>query len=84
MEFLIKLDASNFYARLAKLYTTWSHTHPDLKALAIINGKHSPNYTTSSLIHYWLVEYEFTETFILLTQKEVVILTSKKKKEIFE
>ena len=58
----------------------------DIRAMIVTLGlvKEDDTQSKTCLFHLWLLSYEFSETIIGFTTEKVVVLTSKRKKEILD
>lgn len=82
----IKLDGETFYNKLAKIQKTWKQVPAAQDALLVVMGKVSddPLRKETSDFFLWLLNYEFSDTILLLTQDKVVFAVSPKKCKLLE
>ncbi|KAM7270337.1 hypothetical protein ACFE04_029551 [Oxalis oulophora] len=79
------INLVNFSQRLKSLYSHWTKRKSDLwssaDVLAVATPPHSDDlrYLKSSALHVWLFGYEFPETIIVFTKKQIHFLCSPKK-----
>lgn len=79
------IDVNNFGKRLKLLYSHWNEHHRDLwgnsDALAIATPPTSDDlrYLKSSALNIWLVGFEFPDTIMVFTKKQIHVLCSQKK-----
>ena len=87
------INLKTFVARAKKIHAHWVSNKQNPKvwknadAICIVAGATDENavmYSGSSTFHRYLFSLELPSTIVLFTEKKVVILTSKKKKEILE
>ncbi|XP_021734526.1 FACT complex subunit SPT16-like [Chenopodium quinoa] len=84
-----QINLENFSKRLKALYSNWK-SNPDLwgeaKALAIATPPASEDlrYLKSSALNIWLLGYEFPDTIMVFTRKQIHFLCSQKKALLLE
>lgn len=84
------IDLVNFSKRLAALYSHWGEHKSDLwgssDSLAIATPPASEDlrYLKSSALNIWLLGYEFPETIMVFTKKQIHFLCSQKKASLLE
>ena len=84
------IDINNFSKRLKLLYSHWDEHRGgfwgDLDALAIATPPSSDDlrYLKSSALNIWLVGFEFPDTIIVFTKKQIHILCSQKKASLLD
>ncbi|KAM7259484.1 hypothetical protein ACFE04_015225 [Oxalis oulophora] len=87
---LYTINLENFSARLKSLYSHWTRNKSELwgsaEALAIATPPHSEDlrYLKSSALNIWLLGYEFPETIMVFTKKQIHFLCSAKKASLLE
>mmetsp|Transcript_6583 Transcript_6583/g.4746 ORF Transcript_6583/g.4746 Transcript_6583/m.4746 type:complete len:133 (+) Transcript_6583:48-446(+) len=82
----IKLDGQTFYNKLAKIQKTWNEAPMAQDALLVVMGKVSddPLRKETSDFFLWLLNYEFSDTILLLTRDKVIFAVSPKKSKLLE
>ncbi|XP_055534629.1 FACT complex subunit spt16 isoform X2 [Wyeomyia smithii] len=83
----IVLDKDSFYRRIKRLYANWKEPefgHDDALSkvdciLTAVGADEETIYSKSTSLQTWLLGYELTDTIILLCEKAIYFLTSKKK-----
>lgn len=84
------IDLNNFSKRLKLLYSHWREHNSDLwgesDALAIATPPTSEDlrYLKSSALNIWLLGYEFPETIMVFTKKQIHVLCSQKKASLLD
>lgn len=84
------IDLNNFSKRLKLLYSHWREHNSDLwgesDALAIATPPTSEDlrYLKSSALNTWLLGYEFPETIMVFTKKQIHVLCSQKKASLLD
>ncbi|KAB1202091.1 FACT complex subunit SPT16 [Morella rubra] len=84
------IDLDKFTARLKSLYSHWNENKGDLwgssDVLAIATPPPSDDlrYLKSSALNIWLLGYEFPETIMVFTKKQIHFLCSQKKASLLE
>ncbi|PQQ10285.1 FACT complex subunit SPT16-like isoform X1 [Prunus yedoensis var. nudiflora] len=84
------IDLNNFSKRLKLLYLHWREHKSDLwgesDALAIATPPTSEDlrYLKSSALNIWLLGYEFPETIMVFTKKQIHVLCSQKKASLLD
>ncbi|XP_021830451.1 FACT complex subunit SPT16-like isoform X2 [Prunus avium] len=84
------IDLNNFSKRLKLLYSHWREHKSDLwgesDALAIATPPTSEDlrYLKSSALNIWLLGYEFPETIMVFTKKQIHLLCSQKKASLLD
>lgn len=84
------INLENFSKRLKMFYSHWSEYNDDLwgssDALAIATPPTSEDlrYLKSSALNIWLVGYEFPETIMVFTKKQIHFLCSQKKASLLD
>lgn len=85
-----QINLENFSKRLKALYSNWRENKSDLwgdsEALAIATPPASEDlrYLKSSALNIWLLGYEFPETVMVFTRKQIHFLCSQKKASLLE
>lgn len=85
-----QINLESFSKRLKALYTNWKANKSDLwgdaEALAIATPPASEDlrYLKSSALNIWLLGYEFPETVMVFTRKQIHFLCSQKKASLLE
>ncbi|XP_057531965.1 FACT complex subunit SPT16 [Amaranthus tricolor] len=85
-----QINLETFSKRLKALYDNWKENKSDLwgdsDALAIATPPPSDDlrYLKSSALNIWLLGYEFPETIMLFTKKQIHFLCSQKKASLLE
>ncbi|PRQ48490.1 putative peptidase M24, FACT complex subunit Spt16p/Cdc68p, creatinase/Aminopeptidase P/Spt16 [Rosa chinensis] len=84
------IDVNNFSKRVKLLYSHWNEHHSGLwghsDALAIATPPTSDDlrYLKSSALNIWLVGFEFPDTIMVFTKKQIHVLCSQKKASLLE
>ncbi|KAJ7963220.1 FACT complex subunit SPT16 [Quillaja saponaria] len=84
------IDPNNFQSRLKLLYSHWDEhrsTHwgsSDILAIATPPASEDLRYLKSSALNIWLLGYEFPETIMVFTKKQIHFLCSPKKVSLLE
>uniref|UniRef100_A0A2N9E7B5 FACT complex subunit n=1 Tax=Fagus sylvatica TaxID=28930 RepID=A0A2N9E7B5_FAGSY len=84
------IDLDKFSTRLKSLYSHWNNNKVDMwgtsEALAIATPPPSDDlrYLKSSALNIWLLGYEFPETIMVFTKKQIHFLCSQKKVSLLE
>ncbi|XP_071723196.1 FACT complex subunit SPT16-like [Rutidosis leptorrhynchoides] len=90
VENLYSINLGNFSERLKSLYSSWKQHKSDLwgssDVLAVATPPNSDDlrYLKSSALHTWLFGYEFPETIMVFTKKQIHFLCSQKKVSLLE
>ena len=79
----IVISSDNFFAKVSRM-ADLLRKDPTIKCFIVNLGLVKDEITQphSCMFHLWLLAFEFSETVIAITKNELVILTSKRKKEI--
>lgn len=78
----IKIDAGVFSKRVRAFQKAIATKKPILNgasSILIIIGKPDEDYRKSSVVHTWLLGYEFPTTALLITKDESIFITSTSK-----
>ncbi|GKV39651.1 hypothetical protein SLEP1_g47392 [Rubroshorea leprosula] len=84
------INLEYFSKRLKALYTHWNHHKSDLwsssdvLAIATPPASEDLRYLKSSALNIWLLGYEFPETIMVFTKKQIHFLCSQKKASLLE
>ncbi|KAL6220165.1 hypothetical protein ACLB2K_007922 [Fragaria x ananassa] len=84
------IDVNNFSKRLKLLYTHWDEHHSglwgnsDVLAIATPPTSDDLRYLKSSALNIWLVGFEFPDTIIVFTKKQIHVLCSPKKASLLD
>ncbi|KAG4122742.1 hypothetical protein ERO13_D11G285400v2 [Gossypium hirsutum] len=84
------INLDNFSKRLKALYSHWNEHKPelwgsfDVFAVATPPTSEDLRYLKSSALNVWLLGYEFPETIIVFTKKQIHFLCSQKKVSLLE
>ncbi|CAN8308167.1 unnamed protein product [Cochlearia groenlandica] len=84
------IDVPNFISRAKALYAHWSERNADLwgsaGALAVATPPASDDlrYLKSSALNIWLLGYEFPDTIMVFTSKQIHFLCSRNKASLLE
>ena len=89
----VSIDKTNFHTRLASLVTQWkadrrggNNVFGEVGSICIVMGKsdESQGFHKSNGLQFWLLNYEFPATLMLITLEGVYIVTTKKKAAYLE
>ncbi|PPD81252.1 hypothetical protein GOBAR_DD21825 [Gossypium barbadense] len=84
------INLDNFSKRLKALYSHWNEHKPELWGSSDVFAVATPptsedlRYLKSSALNVWLLGYEFPETIIVFTKKQIHFLCSQKKVSLLE
>ncbi|KAM1749380.1 hypothetical protein ACFX1T_010134 [Malus domestica] len=84
------IDLNNFSKRLKMMYSHWREHRSDVwgesDALAIATPPNSEDlrYLKSSAMNIWLLGYEFPETIMVFSKKQIHVLCSQKKASLLD
>jgi nucleosome binding factor SPN SPT16 subunit len=75
-----KISAETFKKRFERLLSLWDQKHP-CDVVSILYGKEDPKAISlkTSALHLYFLGYEFVDSQIFLSKKNIVILASQKK-----
>ena len=85
-----QINLENFSRRLKSLYSNWKDNKSDLwgdaDVLVIATPPPSEDlrYLKSSALNIWLLGYEFPETVMVFTRKQIHFLCSQKKASLLD